>query len=122
MAPVNGMILKKNQTFVTLGKDQFTVKVKVEDEKHIYIIPDKYSSHDLRSIVMVIYLRHKVVPIKKMILQKLSLCDLGKRSIYGQGQNVRRKAHIHIIYIIPAKRSYPMSEFSCNGSKRYHRL
>ena len=44
---------------MTLGKDQFTVKVKVEDEKHIYIIPDKHSYHDLSLIVMVIYMRYK---------------------------------------------------------------
>ena len=50
MEPVKRMMLK-NVTFVTLGKDQF--KVKVEDEKHIYIIPDKHSYHDLSSIVMV---------------------------------------------------------------------
>ena len=30
--------VEKNMSFVTLGKDQFKVKVKVEDEKHIYII------------------------------------------------------------------------------------
>ena len=42
------------KSFVTLEKDQFvTVKVKVEDEKHIYIIPDKHSYHDHSSIVMV---------------------------------------------------------------------
>ena len=28
----------KYVTFVTLGKDKFKVKVKVEDEKHIYVI------------------------------------------------------------------------------------
>ena len=33
--------------------DQFEVKVKVEDEKHIYIISDKNSYHYLSSIVMV---------------------------------------------------------------------
>ena len=35
--------VENNVSFVTLGKDQFKVKVKVEDVKHIYIIPDKHS-------------------------------------------------------------------------------
>ena len=47
------MMLKKNVTFVTLGKDKFKAKVKVEDEKHIYVIPDTHSYHYLSSIVMV---------------------------------------------------------------------
>ena len=29
----------KDAPFVTLGKGQFKVKVKIESEKHIYIIP-----------------------------------------------------------------------------------
>ena len=40
VAPVNGLI---KLTFVTLGKDQFKVMVKVEDEKQIYVSPDKHS-------------------------------------------------------------------------------
>ena len=46
--------MKKNVFFVNLGKDQFKVKIKVEYEKHIHIIPDKHSHHDLSSIVMVL--------------------------------------------------------------------
>ena len=38
-------------SFVTLGKIQ--LKVKIEVEKHIYIIPAKHSYHYLSSIVMV---------------------------------------------------------------------
>ena len=44
--PSNGMMLTE-VTLVTSGKDQFKIKVKVENEKHIYIIPDKHSYHDL---------------------------------------------------------------------------
>ena len=47
---VNGVMLKKS--FVTLGIAQFTVKVKTESKKYIYIIPAKYSCQYLSSIVM----------------------------------------------------------------------
>ena len=50
---MNSILLKK--ALVTLGIAQFKVKVKTESEKHIYIIPVKYSSQYLNSIVMVIY-------------------------------------------------------------------
>ena len=74
-----------------LGNDQF--KVKVEDEKHIYIIPDKHCYHDLISIAMVLWDRveYKVVPINKIIFMT-----------WGKGQTLRWKAH----HIIPAKHSY----------------
>ena len=42
----------KNLLFVILGKGQFKVKVKIEGEKHIYIIPAKHSYHYLSSIVI----------------------------------------------------------------------
>ena len=42
---VYGIMLKKSKYFVTLGKDQFKVKVKLEGDKHIYIIPAKQSYH-----------------------------------------------------------------------------
>ena len=58
---------------MTLGKDKFTVKVKVDDEKHIYIISDKHSYHDISLIVMVIYMRYEVVPINKVMLKYMSL-------------------------------------------------
>ena len=32
-------MLKTSMSFVTLRKGQFNVKVKIESEKHIYIIP-----------------------------------------------------------------------------------
>ena len=38
--------------FVTVEKAQFKVKVKIEGENHIYIIPAKHSYHYLTSIVM----------------------------------------------------------------------
>ena len=40
--------------FVTLRKGQFMVKVKIEGEKHIYIIPAKHSYHYLSLIAMVL--------------------------------------------------------------------
>ena len=45
MVPVNGMMLNKCKSFVTLGKGQFKLKVKIEGEKHIYSIPAKHSHH-----------------------------------------------------------------------------
>ena len=75
----------KKLDFCDLGKGY--IYGQVEDEKYIYIIPDKHYYHDLSLIVMVIYTRYKVVPVNKMMLKIRNLCDLGKSSIYGQGQN-----------------------------------
>ena len=79
------------ESFVTLGKDEFMVKVKVEDEKHIYIIPDKHSYHpwskfncngtslepitiELRSWTVGMFLgntcaEYKVAPVNKIMLK-----------------------------------------------------
>ena len=45
MVPVNGMMLNKCKSFVTLGKGQFNLKVKIEGEKHMYSITAKHSHH-----------------------------------------------------------------------------
>ena len=37
---VNGIMLKKS--FMTLGKDHIRINVKIEGEKHSYIIPAKH--------------------------------------------------------------------------------
>ena len=37
--PVNQIIYKKSKSFVTLGKGQYKVKIKIKGEKSIYIIP-----------------------------------------------------------------------------------
>ena len=52
VVPVNGIMVKKSKSFVTLGKGQFKVKVKLEGKKHIYILPAKHSYHYLSSIVI----------------------------------------------------------------------
>ena len=49
---INGITLKKSRFFVTLGKGQFKVMVKIKSYKHIYIIPAKHSYHYLSSIVV----------------------------------------------------------------------
>ena len=36
-----------------MGKAQFKVRVKIEGEKHIYIIPAKHSHNYLSSIVLI---------------------------------------------------------------------
>ena len=66
---------------MTLGKTQVKFKVKIEGEKHIYIIPAKQSYHHQSSIVITLYDRlSKVVLVKDTMLEKIC-CDLGKRSI-----------------------------------------
>ena len=87
------MMLKK-LSFVTLGKDQFKVNVKVKDEKHICIIPDKHSYHDLSSIVMVLW----DMPTTKVPVNKMMLTNKVKVKIEGEKP-------IYIIYNIPAKHS-----------------
>ena len=52
VVPVNGILL----SFVILAKGQFKIKVKTENEKHIYIIPAKYSCQYLSSIVVTVVL------------------------------------------------------------------
>ena len=52
VVPINGVMLNIFKSFVIVGKGQFTVKVTIEGEKHIYIIPVKHSYHYLSSIVI----------------------------------------------------------------------
>ena len=67
------MMLKK-KFFVTLGKGQFKVKVKIEN-KNIYIIQAKHSCHYLSSIVIVlwdiIYAEYEVIPVNGIMLKKV---------------------------------------------------
>ena len=61
MVPINGMIL-------TLGIGQFKVKVKIEDERHIYILPAKHSYHyqKLNCNRSTRYVEYEVVPVKAL--------------------------------------------------------
>ena len=52
MVLVNGIMLQKSKSFVTLGKVQFMIKIKIEGAKYIYIIPAKRSYQYLSATVI----------------------------------------------------------------------
>ena len=62
-----------NLLLVNYTAHQFKVNVKVEDEKHIYIIPYKHSYHDLSCNGSMRCAEDKVVPVNKIMLKNLSL-------------------------------------------------
>ena len=52
VVPVNGLMLNQSKYFVTLAKCKFTVKVKLESEKHIYTLPAEHSYHYISTMVI----------------------------------------------------------------------
>ena len=90
-----------NVSFVTLGKDQFKVKVNVEDEKHIYIIPDKHSYHDLSSLEMCWAQSGNKILLKKPVFVTFFM-TLGKGQ-YKVKVKIKGEKPIYTIYLIPTK-------------------